>query len=269
MKPASALRSRLLILTALVALFTITGFFILPPIIKSQLEKRLSATLGRRVTVEKIRLNPYTLTLTLENFAIQDQAGAATFVGWKKLHVDFDALGSLRGEWLLSEIALHGFEAHVAVNGDQSLNFSDILAKLIASDPEKPAPPPPPSPAAPAKPPRPIRIASLKVSDARVAFADASRTQPFATTLGPLTFTLTEFRTVSERGAPYRFEAVSESGERLAWTGTLRAEPLHSSGEFAVENIVLAKYAPYYADRLQADRTESFPSVRSAWRRSA
>ena len=91
MKPASPLRRRLLILAALVVLFTITGFFILPPIIKSQLEKRFSATLGRRVTVEKVRLNPYTLALTLENFAIQDQAGTALFVGWKKLHVDFDA----------------------------------------------------------------------------------------------------------------------------------------------------------------------------------
>ena len=262
MKPPSPLRRRLLILAVLVALFTLTGFFILPPILKSQLEKRLSATLGRRVTVEKIRLNPYALTLTLENFAIQDQAGAALFVGWRKLHVNFDALGSLRGEWVLSEIALDGFDARIAVNRDQSLSFADILAKLTAPDPTKPASPATTTPAAPAKPPRPVRIVSLKVSEARLAFADASRAQPFATTLGPLTFALTEFRTVSEAGAPYRFEAVSESGERLVWSGTLQAEPLRSAGEFAVENLALPKYAPYYADRLQADLAEGKVSVR-------
>ncbi len=265
MKPVSPLRRRLLIVVALLALFTVTGFFILPPIVKSQLEQRASAALGRRVTVEKVRLNPYTLALTLENFAIGDQAGPGTFVGWKKLHVDFDALGSLHGEWVLSEITLDGFAANVAVNRDQSLNFSDIIAKLTAPAAAPSAPPPAAKPAAPAKPPRPVRIGSLQVNDARLAFADASRTQPFATTLGPLTFSLTEFRTVSERGAPHHFEAVSEAGERIVWTGAMRSDLLHSMGEFALENIALAKYSPYYADRLQADLTEGKLSVRGRY----
>lgn len=40
-------------MAALVALFAIAGFFILPPIVKTQLEQRLSAASGRRVTVGK------------------------------------------------------------------------------------------------------------------------------------------------------------------------------------------------------------------------
>lgn len=259
-RKSSGRRQRIVLFcAALVALFAIAGFFVAPPIVKRQLESRLSAMLGRRVTVEKVALNPFTLAATLERFTIQEADGTTRFLGWERLHVNFDALASLRGEWVLSTVALDGFSARVAVNADQSFNFSDLLARF--------APPARAVPAAPksAPPTRPVRVASLAVSGAQLAFTDASRPQPFATTLGPLTFALTEFRTAGQRGAPYRFEAVTEAKERLAWSGTLQAEPPRSVGELVVENIVLAKYAPYYADLLRADLTGGTLSVRGGY----
>src|SRR3954465_10328901 len=108
MKVTSRLRRCLWTALALLLVFTVVGFFVLPPIVKSQLEKRLSATLGRRVTVESVKVNPYALSLTLRDLAIKEKDGAAPFVGWRTLYVNFDALSSLWGEWVLSEIALDG-----------------------------------------------------------------------------------------------------------------------------------------------------------------
>jgi hypothetical protein len=247
-------RRNLVIAGRAFVLFTITGFFILPPIVKSQLEKRASAALGRTVTVGRVRLNPYTLSITLENLEVREQDGKGPFLGWTRLYVNFDALASLTGDWVLSEIELDGFNAAVAVNHDGSLNFSDILARLTT--------PPTGRAATPAKPSRPIRIGSFKVAGARVDFADQSRRKPFATIVGPLTFALTEFRTAGARGAPYHFEAVTESGEKLAWTGTISAELFRSVGELNLENIFLPKYSPYYADRMQADPVAGKLSVR-------
>ena len=96
-------------------LFTVTGFFVLPPIVKSQLEKQASARLGRTVTVGKVRVNPYTLSVTLEDFDIRLKEGNGSFLGWKRLYVNFDALASLTGDWVLSEIELEGFHAAVSV----------------------------------------------------------------------------------------------------------------------------------------------------------
>ena len=240
--PPSRVRRNLWIAFWVLVVFTVTGFFIAPPIVKAQLQKRLSAELGRAVTVGKVRVNPYALSVTLENFDIRLKEGTGSFLGWRRLYVNFDALASLTGDWVLGEIELDGFHAGVIVNRDGSLNFSDILARLTAAAPK-----------APAKPSRPIRIGSLKVTQAGVDFADQSRAQPFSTIVGPLTFALTEFRTAGARGAPYHFVAVTESGEKLAWSGTLSAEPFRSVGEMSLENIVLPKYSPYYADRMQAD----------------
>jgi hypothetical protein len=228
-----------------VFIFSVVGFFVLPPIIKSQVEKRLSAELGRTVTLRKVRVNPYMLSLTLEDLDIREKDGRSSFLGWNRLYVRFDALPSLFGEWVLGDIELDGFHAGVVINPDRSFNFSDLLAKFAATSAE-------PS-ASPEKPPRPVRVGSLKVTNARVDFSDYSRKHPFTSIVGPLTFSLSEFRTVGDRRAPYHFEAVTEAGEKLAWTGTLSADPLKSAGEFAVENLVLKKYAPYFEDKVRAD----------------
>jgi len=259
MKINRSVRRRGLLVVALLALFTVVGFFVLPPIVRSQMEKRLSRELGRVVTVGKVHLNPFTLCVAVENFRIQEADGSTTFLHWERLFVNFDAVASIRKEWVLSEVTLTGFETRARVNPDQTLNVSDLLAKFT----------PPPAanrtPPETAKPARPVRVARLQVTNARIDFADLSRKSPFATVLGPLTFELTEFRTVSESGAPYRFEATTEAGEKLACSGTLRAEPFHSAGELLWENITLPKYAPYYAEQLQAEVTGGTLSVRGRY----
>lgn len=240
---------RLLIAGIALALFTVGGFFVAPSIIKTQLEKRAGEALGRTVTVGQVRVNPYTVSVTLEQLDVRLKDGTGSFLGWDRLYVNLDPLASILGAWTVGEIELEGFHVTAQLKPDGSFNFSDILARLNA---------PAAAPAAPAKPGRPVHIGSLKVDRARVDFADQSRARPFTTTLGPLSFALTDFRPAGAgaRGAPYQFEAVTEAGERLSWTGTLNAEPVSSAGELRLENILLAKYAPYYAELMQAELSE-------------
>jgi uncharacterized protein involved in outer membrane biogenesis len=234
-------------------LFGLVGFFVLPPIVKNQAEKRLSAELDRAVSIGKVRVNPFALSLTLEDLDIQQKGGGGSFLGWRRLYVRFDALASLAGDWVLGAIELDGFHAALVANPDGSFNFSDILSKFSAPS------------APPSKPGRPIRIGRLKVSEARVDFSDHSLKHPFQTQVGPLTFSLTGFRTVGARGAPYHFEGVTEAGERLAWSGTLSADPLESHGEFEIGNLVLKKYAPYFERYALADLTDGKLSVRGRY----
>lgn len=252
-------RRNLGIALALLAVFTVVGFFVLPPIVRSQLEQRLAAALGRPVSIGQVRLNPYTLGLTVERLDIRTRDGAASFLAWQRLYVNFDALASLGGDWVLGAVELDGFRVAAALEPDGSFDFADIVARLQAEAVKSP-------PAAtPAVPPRPVRVGRLQVKEARVDFADRSRSRPFATTLGPLTFEVTEFRTVAEEGAPYRFAAVTEAGEKLTWTGTLATGPFRSSGELALEEVQLPKYAAYYADRLQADLATGRLTVRGGY----
>lgn len=257
MKPAGKFTRALVILGIAVALFTVVGFFVVPPIARSQLEKRLSAELGRRVTVERIKLNPYALSVTLENFAIHEPDGTRVFLGWKRLYVDFNALASVRGEWVLQEITLERLQGRLERNADLSLSVSDILTRLTPKEP---------TPVKPAEAPsRPLRIAQLRVSDSQFDFTDRSHSQPFTTVVGPVTFSLTDFHTGGARGAPHHFEAVTESGERIAWSGTIQMQPLRSAGKFSVEDLSLVKHAPYYGDLLKGSLTSGTVSLQTRY----
>jgi hypothetical protein len=241
MKLSSGARRALYGAAGALILFGIVGFLVLPPIVRTQAEKRLSAALGRTVSIGKVRMDPYALSLTLEDVDIRERDGSRSFLGWARLYVRFDALASLTGDWVLGAIELDGFHAGIVANSDGSFNFSDLVAKFAVS------------PAVPSKPGRPIRIGHLNVSGARVDFSDRSLKTPFSTEVGPLTFELTDFRTVGDRGAPYHFEAVTDAAERLVWSGTLSADPVESRGEFEVQNLVLKKYSPYFEGMTRAD----------------
>ncbi|MBS0662577.1 MAG: DUF748 domain-containing protein [Verrucomicrobia bacterium] len=251
-------RRRFIVVLSAILVFTVVGFFVLPPIIRSQAEKRLSGLLGRQVTIGKVRLNPYALSVTVENFDIRLKTGDGSFLGWDRLYVNFDALSSLWGEWVVSDVELDGFHVGVVVLQDGTLSFADLIERLAA----KPGAAPPPVASGTS---RPLRVGSLKVTDARLEFADRSRPQPFATTLGPVSVAVTNFRTVGATGAPYHFQAVTEAGEKLEWSGTLSAQPLKSEGELRLENILLPKYAPYYSNLTRADVAGGTLSVRGRY----
>ena len=249
MKPSPRARRWLIGAAICFVLFSVTGFFILPPIVKAQAEKRLSAELGRKVTIGQIRMNPYTLSMTIERFDIRLKDDSGSFLGWDRLYVNVDALSSLFGEWVVSDVELEGAYLGVGILPNGSLSFADLIEKAAALTATVPG-------ASPAKPMRPVRVASLKVTSARLEFKDLSRSKPFETVLGPVTFSVTEFRTDGAHGAPYHFAATTESNEKLAWTGTLTAVPLESHGEFSIENLILKKYTPYFEDKVGADLTD-------------
>ncbi len=246
--PPEAMKHRkrrpLRILFVLVALYAAVGFFAVPPLVKWQLEKRLPELLGRPVSVGQVRTNPFALSVALNRVVVRVPDGSANLVQWERFYVNFDPLASITREWVLGDVALAGLDAAIEVQPDGSLSVSDLIEKF------RRPPEPGETPRAPAEA-RPWRIRRLNISDARLAFADRSRAEPFATAIGPVNLAVLDFRTAGARGAPGRFEAVSDAGEKIAWVGTLTAAPLTSTGELRLENVQLPKYGPYLADRLR------------------
>jgi uncharacterized protein involved in outer membrane biogenesis len=233
-------RNALIVVAALLLLFNLIGFFVAPPIIKRQLERRLGEALHRQVAIRALHLNPYVFSTTIDGLAINDPDGRLLF-GCERLYVNFDSWSFLAGKWIFQEISVDAPTARLEVRKDGTLNISDLLAPSA----EKPVAPP--------ARPRPLVIGQLAVTQARFAFADHSRAQDFATELGPLSFSLKDFSTAPAPGAPYEFTASTESGEALHWRGTLSADPLRSAGEFTLGQIALKKYAPYYAGAMRGE----------------
>jgi len=245
-KPSGPRRFRgWLIAGALLVALVLFGFFGLPPLAKARAEQELSKRLGREVSIEKIRINPLALSVTVQGLSIAEAAkGAGEFLGFRRVYADFNFSSLLSGGIGFSEISLDGFRAKVARNKQGVVNFDDILAKLKADAPAAEA-----KSAAPGKVPL-VLVGRITVSDAKVDFSDETPDRAYATSVGPFQFSLSDFRTAGDPKSPYNFQADTASGERIAWKGTVGMDPVRSEGEIVITNLDLARLTPYFEQAL-------------------
>ena len=82
------LRNLGIVVTALIALYAIIGFFVVPSIARSQFESTLSRELGRQATLRKVEFNPFTLRARLSDFALANREATGTFASFETLEVD-------------------------------------------------------------------------------------------------------------------------------------------------------------------------------------
>jgi hypothetical protein len=103
------------------------AFLGVPPLLKSILIKNLSATLHRQVTIQKIQVNPFTLSLTVKGLLIKDGAGSDTFASFEELYVNLESFSLLRWAVILKEITVNRPFISIVRHQDNSYNFSDLL----------------------------------------------------------------------------------------------------------------------------------------------
>jgi uncharacterized protein involved in outer membrane biogenesis len=110
-----------------IVLFTITGFFVLPPILKSVLTTKLSERLHRQVTIQKIKINPFTLSMDMKGFLVKDKGNTGTFVSFDELYVNLQIASVWKRGLILKEIKIDRPYINVIRNKDATYNFSDLL----------------------------------------------------------------------------------------------------------------------------------------------
>ena len=113
---------------------TVAGFLILPPIVCSVAVKQISRQLDREVSIEKIKINPFTLSTTIRGLLVKDKDGEP-FVSWNEVYVNFQLSSFFGHAWVFKEISTSNPFVRVQMNQDYTFNFSDILAKFATNAP--------------------------------------------------------------------------------------------------------------------------------------
>ena len=128
-------------LIAFVVLFVLTGvvgYFIFPYVLKAVVQSKGSEYLERKLTVEKIDINPYTLTVKITGFSLTEPSGNETFVSFKELFVNIHGSYSLaKRSLILEEARLDGFYAGITRKKDNTWNFSDLIKEKKEPEPDK------------------------------------------------------------------------------------------------------------------------------------
>jgi hypothetical protein len=232
---------RLLAAAALVlGLYAVAGFVAAPRLVRSALLEDIPKTLDATPTVGAIRINPFLLQITVDDFALAGRDGAK-LLGFERLFVDFDLSSLWHRAYTFGRIELVAPFVDAAVAADGSLN----LMKLERSPPPRT----PPQPTSDGAPLPPLRIGSLRISRGSVGYLDRSRAEAFTARLDPVDFELHDFTTGAD-GGRFMLSGASKRGEHFEWRGHLAVQPIESDGELRIEGLELRTLWEYLEDRL-------------------
>ena len=122
-------RARKLLGTAagLVGLWAIVGFFLLPPLLRPIVERKLAESLHRPVKVRRLALNPFALSATLEGLDVRDRDGIRAFLTFERLYVNLEFSSLLRRGPVVREVLLEKPSVTLVRREDGTYSVSDLL----------------------------------------------------------------------------------------------------------------------------------------------
>lgn len=115
-------------------IYSLLGFLAVPVVLKNILEKELSRTLKRTVTIDHIQINPYLLQAAVNNFTVKSLSGENDFIAFEQLFIDLEAVSLIKKGLIIRSLVLNGPKINVTRYQDRKFNFSDLAAD---SDQEK------------------------------------------------------------------------------------------------------------------------------------
>src|SRR5512142_220129 len=77
-------------------LYSLAGFLVLPSYARKTAVERLSAGLGRRVAIESVRFNPFSLAASVSGFEVKEADGRTTFLSFRSLYINLQAISIIK-----------------------------------------------------------------------------------------------------------------------------------------------------------------------------
>ncbi|TWJ33103.1 DUF748 domain-containing protein [Geobacter argillaceus] len=126
-----------------VAALLCAGFiaFILPGIVRSQLEQQVSRATGRTLTVGRISINPLTWSAGLEGVRLSEKGSSLPFVSFSSARVRVSPASVWRLAPVLNDISLAAPRVRIVRTGPNRFNFSDLLEKKPEEKKKEPGEP--------------------------------------------------------------------------------------------------------------------------------
>ncbi|HJW57749.1 MAG TPA: DUF748 domain-containing protein [Burkholderiaceae bacterium] len=218
---------------ALLFLYMLFGYAILPSLIKSRLEHLSPEKLHRQLTIGAVEVNPFALALTIRDLKLMEPEGNAVFASFDALIINLSTESALRLAPVVQQAVLTKPYVHLARQQAHRYNIDDII-ELIGSQPPSPQP-------------ARFSVNNIQVEQGRIEFEDKP---------ARATHTITDL----QLGVPFISSLPSQvqvfvepllsanvNGTPLLVQGKARpfAEPRDAVVEFGLRNLDLTRYLEY------------------------
>ncbi len=235
-----------LIAALLLALYAAAGFLLAPWLIERTLTGILAERLSLETRVERIGLNPFSLSLEVDELAVDD-TDSRTLLSFDRLYVNFQLSSLFHWAWHFDEIHLIRPGVHFERLTETDTNLSELAARWAATADAEPEP----TSAAPEAPAIPrLMIADLRIVDGTLSLVDQAVAEPFSTEFAPIHLALENFSTLPDSSGRQQVTISTESGAEVGLTGSLSVNPLTLDGEVRLEGTYTPLLFRYFRNEL-------------------
>ncbi len=155
--PARRWLRRIAIAAGAFAALVLLAWLVVPPVVRSQLETRLTEALGRKTIVESVAFDPFRLRVTVRKLAIADADRSAPLLAFDELVADLSTASIWRWAPVLDALKVVRPAVSLARDREGRYNVQDLVDRARA-EPEGP-------------PPR-FSLNNIEVEEGSVVFAD-------------------------------------------------------------------------------------------------
>ena len=215
-------------LVAAIVLYALIGFFVVPWVVKDQIEKRSLEMLKRQATVEKVRCNPFALSLTIEGFSLPDRPGSV-LLSWDRLYANAQLSSLFRWAATLKELRIENPYVALRRFEDGAVNVLEVMDDLPESEAE---------PDDEGGLPRAL-LRLIQVVNGRMEIEDRYRPDRLLWEMGPSEIELRDISTIPDREGSNDLVIGMMGGGEIRANGSVVVEPLGLDGRLSVDDLVL------------------------------
>ena len=215
-------RHKLLAAVAVVMVYALLGFCLLPWVVKTNAIKAVKENLNAELRLADVAINPFVLSLRIDGLELDDPAGAA-FARVDRIFANFQLSSLFRWAWAFDEFRITSPQVNLARGREGTVN----LAQFEMAEPD-------PQASEEAGLPR-LLVSTFAIMDGVVQWNDEVPPEPVDTRFGPVSIVVNELNTLPDRSGDQVVVITTETAGTLSWTGSLQLNPLKSAGHAAID----------------------------------
>ena len=247
----SPVKKLITFLLACVLLYTLLGFLVVPLVLKTILTDKFSQALQQVVSIEKIRMNPYVLSVSIENMAIKEKEGAEPFVSFGKFYVNLQSKSLFKKAVIFKELLIEKPFIHIKRNQEGAVNLLSLVSAMekkkdagsteVSEGKNKAASPI-------------IQFDNINVSAGKIIFSDASLSSvkdPVSIKIQNLKFTGKNISTAPNSRGDITLSFEDELGGTVSVNGSLSILPVSADLQLAVADYHMLPFRSHVLDKVR------------------
>ncbi|MCK4347496.1 MAG: DUF748 domain-containing protein [Thermoplasmatales archaeon] len=232
-------------------LYTLLGFLVAPLVLKTILVDKLSQSLQQVVSIEKLRMNPYVLSVSIENFTLKENEETEPFASFGKCYVNLQSKSLFKKSFIFKELLIEEPFIHIKRNQEGAVNFLSLIAAIekkedkqsteVSEKKSKAAIPI-------------IQLDSIDVSKGRIIFSDASLSSaehPVSIKIQNMTLTGKNISTSPNSRGSIMLTLEDELGGTVSAEGPLSIIPVFADLQVAVTNYHILPFKAHILDTVR------------------